>query len=69
MKDNMSESIKIVDRCMVCPYCLSQVNQPSLGHCGESMAHIELGYILADGTIVLASEYNKLTGLTIGGIS
>jgi hypothetical protein len=58
---NDYRSTDIVERVLVCPYCLSVVNDSMLGHCQESMAHFEQGYILNDGTIVLASEYKGLT--------
>jgi len=56
---------QVTNKVLVCPYCMTQVNESSLGHCGESSAHFEYGYELNNGEIYLKSELtidDSLTG-------
>lgn len=50
----------IVDRRLVCPYCVDTVNDGMLGHCRESRDHFEHAIELTNGEIYLESEI-KLT--------
>jgi len=43
------------DKVLVCPYCMSEVNDNMTGHCGESKTHFEYAYDV-ENELILESE-------------
>jgi hypothetical protein len=41
---------------LVCPYCMNEVSDETLGHCGESSAHFEKAYLIND-EVILERDY------------
>lgn len=52
----------IIDKYLVCPYCMNQVSFDRLGCCGESSAHFVKAYELEDGDCYLCDDVEVIEG-------
>ena len=41
----------------VCPYCMTEVDPDTQGHCGESSGHMQLAVVTQDETYLLDDIY------------
>lgn len=60
---------QVEDKILVCVYCMNKVSGEQRGCCGESSAHFEEAYVLADNEYYLSSEVTLVPQLPIGVVN